>query len=453
MTASPSTLHALVLAAGKGTRMRSSRPKALHEIANRPLYGWALVALEALKPSHRTLIVGPDWPSSIQLPSRVKQLTQQERKGTGHALRLYRDRMHKPSGWLMMIYGDTPLVQSATLTRLYDSAVAQGADLAVTAFTPDNPGRYGRLIHDQEGRLARIVEYQDASEQERASGLCNGGLMLMRLPEAFNWIDQLSDANAAQEYYATDLVQIAYRAGFKPIAVPVPEGDVMGVNTRSELAQAEAVMQTRLRAAAMAQGVTMLDPQSVHLSHDTRFAADVLLEPQQVFGPGVEVHRGARLRAFGHYEGVVIGKDTVVGPFARLRPGTQLDEGVKVGNFVEIKAAHLHEGAKVNHLSYIGDAEVGAKANIGAGAITCNYDGFSKHQTYIGAEAFIGSNSALVAPLTIGEGAIVGAGSTLTRDVSAQALALSRTAQSETEGGGERLRRQLSHAARRKAEA
>ena len=438
-------LHVVVLAAGKGSRMCSSLPKVLHTLAGQELYQWALNAVSPLSPDSRTMVISPDWSQDhiAAVPTDIQVVTQDERKGTGHALMVCREVLADKAGWLLMIYGDTPLVRSETLNRMIETAEEQQADLAVTGFHPDNPGHYGRLITATDGTLERIVEFKDADDTEREVRFCNGGLMLMRLPDVLRWLEHLDNNNEAGEYYATDLVSVVRSLGGRAIAIDVEEQDVKGVNTRVELTEAETIIQQRLCHRAIMAGVTMLDPSTVYLYHDTVLQPDVVLEPHQMFGAGVVVETGARLKAYGHYEQCRIGAGCMVGPFARLRPGTVMDEGAKVGNFVEVKNARLGRGAKVNHLSYVGDARVGERANIGAGTVTCNYDGFHKHTTDIGDGAFIGSNTALVAPVSIGDGAIVGAGSTITADVKTDALSLTRAPQIEKVGWAQRFHRAM----------
>jgi bifunctional UDP-N-acetylglucosamine pyrophosphorylase/glucosamine-1-phosphate N-acetyltransferase len=336
------------------------------------------------------------------------------------------------------MFGDTPLIRSETLAALRD-ALAKGAAVAVLGFTPADPQGYGRLVMRGEELLA-VREERDASAEERAIAFCNGGLMALAGGPALTILDRIGNANAKGEYYLTDAVAIARAMGLKAVAIETSEDDVRGINTKAPLADAEAVLQQRLRAAAMDAGVTLVAPETVFLSADTKLGKDVTVEPNVVFGPGVTVEDGAVIRAFSHLEGAHVGKGARVGPFARLRPGAALGEDVHIGNFVEVKAATVEAGAKANHLAYIGDARVGAGANVGAGTITCNYDGIAKHRTDIGKGAFIGSNSSLVAPVSIGDGAYVGSGSVVTKDVPADSLAVARAQQIVKEGWAKRLR-------------
>jgi bifunctional UDP-N-acetylglucosamine pyrophosphorylase / glucosamine-1-phosphate N-acetyltransferase len=338
---------------------------------------------------------------------------------------------------VLVIFGDTPLISASTLARLR-GAVAAGAAVAVLGFRPADPKGYGRLVTEGE-TLLRIVENADAGPDERAIGLCNGGLMAFAGPTALSILERIGCDNRKREYYLTDAVAIARAMNLRAVAYEVTEDEVSGINTKAQLADAEAVMQQRLRQAAMEAGVTLVAPETVHLSADTKLGKDVTVEPYVVFGPGVTVEEGATIRSFSHLQGAYVGRNAIVGPYARLRPGAKLEAEVHIGNFVEVKEATIGTGAKANHLTYIGDARVGAGANIGAGTITCNYDGAAKHQTDIGEGAFIGSNSALVAPVKIGDGAYVGSGSVITSDVPAGALALGRGRQVVKEGWAQRL--------------
>jgi bifunctional UDP-N-acetylglucosamine pyrophosphorylase/glucosamine-1-phosphate N-acetyltransferase len=433
---------AIVLAAGEGTRMRSSTPKVLHAIGNRALLEHVLATAMAAGGADLAVVLGPDHDAVAKEAKRVAPQVaiyrQTERLGTAHAVLSARDALAKKPDDVLVMFGDTPLIRVDTLARLR-AALADGAAVAVLGFTPADPTGYGRLITDKTG-LAAIREHKDASEAERAIGLCNGGLMALSGEHALTILARIGNSNANREFYLTDAVAIARDMGLKAVAIETPEDDVRGINTKAQLAEAEAVLQKRLRAAAMEAGVTMVAPETVFLSSDTTFGKDVTIEPNVVFGPGVTVEDGAVIRAFSHLEGARVGKGARVGPFARLRPGATLGTDVHIGNFVEVKAASIEAGAKANHLAYIGDARVGAGANIGAGTITCNYDGFAKHKTDIGAGAFIGTNSSLVAPVTIGDGAYIGSGSVITRDVPADALAVERAQQTVKEGWAKRLR-------------
>ena len=432
-------LAVIVLAAGRGTRMRSAKPKVLHEVAGRSLLAWVQATAQALEPNQLITVLGPDFGLERQGQLDGSVVIQEERRGTGHAAQQALPLLSGFEGWVLILYGDTVLVQPETLNAMLADAAQAEADLAVAGFNPDDPAQYGRLLVEA-GRLTRIVEFEDASDEERTLGLCNGGLMALRAPEALDLLGVLDGENAAGELYLTDLVDLMHRRGGRCLVHSCPENEVKGVNTRSELAEVEAIMQDRLRERALRSGVTMQDPGSVFLSYDTQIGQDTVLEPQQIFRPGVTLGTNVTVRANCHFEGAQVGDGAQVGPFARLRPGTVLGEGVRIGNFVEIKQATIKEAAKVNHLSYVGDAEVGPRANMGAGAITVNYDGVRKHRTEIGAEAFVGSNASLIAPIKVGAGALVGAGSTVSEDIEDQALALGRADQRTVPGAAARFR-------------
>jgi bifunctional UDP-N-acetylglucosamine pyrophosphorylase/glucosamine-1-phosphate N-acetyltransferase len=433
---------AVVLAAGEGTRMRSARPKVLHAIANRSLLAHVLDAVGKAGGTTAAVVVGPNADAVANEAKRVlpgaEVFVQGDRKGTAHAVLAAKSAIARAPDDVLVIFADTPLIRPETLVRMRD-ALAQGAAVVVLGFRPRDPTGYGRLIVDQ-GELVAIREELDASPAERAIDLCNGGLMAFAGASALAILERIGNANRKGEYYLTDAVAIARAMGLKATVIETEEDDVRGINTKAQLAETEAVLQQRLRQAAMGAGVTLVAPETVHLSVDTKFGRDVTVEPFVVFGPGVTVEDNAVIRSFSHLERAHVGKGALVGPYARLRPGAQLGEGVHIGNFVEVKEARIEAGAKANHLSYIGDATVGAGANVGAGTITCNYDGIAKHRTEIGENAFIGSNSALVAPVKIGDGAYVGSGSVITQDVPAEALAVARGRQAVKEGWAGRLR-------------
>ena len=436
------TCLAIVLAAGEGTRMRSARPKVLHEIGGRPLLAHVLAAAQDAGCSDIALVVGPDHAALSELAGalapRVEVFEQRERLGTAHAVLAAKPAIERGADDILVMFADTPLVRRETLSKLRD-ALAQGAGVAVLGFTPEDPAGYGRLLTEGD-ELVAVREERDATADERKIGLCNAGLMALSGARALDLLARIGNRNAKGEYYLTDAVATARDLGLKAVAIETGEDDVRGINTKAQLAQAEAVLQQRLRAAALEAGVTMTAPETVFLSADTKFGKDVTIEPNVVFGPGVTVDDGASIRAFSHLEGAHVGKGARVGPFARLRPGADLGADVHIGNFVEVKAAEIEAGAKANHLAYIGDSRVGAGANIGAGTITCNYDGVNKHRTDIGKDAFIGSNSSLVAPVKIGDGAYIGSGSVITQDVPADSLALERSAQTIKPGWAKRLR-------------
>lgn len=433
---------AVVLAAGQGTRMRSALPKVLHRVAGRSMLGHVLAAVKASVADAAAVVVGPGQDDVAADARRVfpdaSHHVQETRQGTAHAVLQAREAIAEGYTTVVVLYADTPLVRPETIAALAD-AVAGGAAVAALGFEAADPTGYGRFIQ-RDGALAAIREHKDASDDERRITLCNAGLMALDGRRALDILGRIGNANAQSEYYLTDAVAIARELGLRTVAVRAPEDEVMGVDDRVKLARAEAVMQRRLREAAMRGGATLIDPDTTFLSHDTVLGRDVTIEPNCFFGPGVTVADDAVIHASSHLEGAEVGAGVQVGPFARLRPGARLAAKAKVGNFCEVKAAEIGEGAKVNHLTYVGDAEVGAGANIGAGTITCNYDGFFKHRTIIGRKAFIGSNSALVAPVTIGEGAYVGSGSVVTKDVAADALALTRSPQIEKESWAKRFR-------------
>ncbi|BBK31105.1 bifunctional UDP-N-acetylglucosamine pyrophosphorylase/glucosamine-1-phosphate N-acetyltransferase [Stella humosa] len=424
---------AIVLAAGEGTRMRSTQPKVMHKVAGRTMVGHVLDAVAGAGVTDVVVVVGPGMEALAKAVAPHPIAIQQDRRGTAHAVLAARDAIAAGAGDVLVVFGDTPLVSSETIGRLLAER-RQGAAVAVLGFRPADPSPYGRFVLDADGGLARIVEAKDATEDERRIGLCNAGLMAIDGARALDLLDRVGCDNAKGEFYLTDLVAVARAAGAACRFAEAPVEELMGVNTRADLAAAEAAMQDRLRRRAMAEGTTLVAPETVFLAADTRLGRDTVVHPHVVFGPGVTVGEGVEIRAFSHLEQATVGDGAIVGPYARLRPGAELGAGAHVGNFVEIKAATLGPGAKANHLAYIGDATVGAGANIGAGTITCNYDGFGKYRTEIGAGAFIGSNTALVAPVSVGAGAIVGAGSVITETVPDESLAIGRSRQATKPG-------------------
>lgn len=435
------TCLAIVLAAGEGTRMRSDRPKVLHEVANRSMLGHVLETVMAAGATRIAVVVGPDSDRVSQEAARhanVEIFIQRERLGTGHAVLSAREALARKDDDVIVVYADTPLVSPDTLAQLREP-LRKDAAVVSLGFEARDPTGYGRLIMSGDD-LIDIREHKDASDEERAITLCNGGLMALRGDVALAILEKIGKENAKGEYYLTDAVALARAAGHQAAVVVVPEAEVHGVNDRSQLADAERMIQERLRQAAMLSGVTMVAPETVFLSYDTRLGRDVIIEPHVVFGPGVVVERGAVIHSFSHLEGAHIQLGAAVGPFARLRPGASIGEKAKVGNFVEIKNSVLGTGSKVGHLTYLGDATIGAEVNIGAGTITCNYDGFGKYRTEIGQGAFIGSNSSLVAPVTIGAGAFVGSGSVITDNVPGEALALGRGRQVNKENWAKSFR-------------
>ena len=434
---------AIVLAAGKGTRMKSATPKVLHEVAGLSMVGHVLRTVEGMGAAQVTLVTSPDQDevrtaAAALIPNLVNAV-QEQQLGTADAVKSAMPGLEHADLPVIVLYGDTPLVRAETLNEVVATARNE-ADIAVLGFRAGDPTGYGRLLLDSEGHITGIREQMDATEEERAIDLCNSGVMALTSRSVLDLIAEIGNDNAKGEYYLTDLVEVAREKGLTARVVECPEEETLGVNSRVQLAEAEAVMQQRLRAAAMEGGVTMISPETVYLRMDTVIGSDVTIEPNVVFGAGVKIGSGVTILGFCHMEGAEIEDGAIIGPYARFRPGPRLGPGTKVGNFVEIKNAVLEVGAKVNHLSYVGDARVGERANVGAGTITCNYDGFKKHHTDIGAGSFIGSNSALVAPVTIGDGAYIGSGSVITKDVAPDALALSRAPQQQKDGWAERVR-------------
>jgi bifunctional UDP-N-acetylglucosamine pyrophosphorylase / glucosamine-1-phosphate N-acetyltransferase len=432
----------VVLAAGEGTRMRSSLPKVLHPVAGESLLAHVLHAAPNGPLTRLAVVIGPDHAAVAAEARRIRPdaetYVQRERLGTAHAVLAAREAIARGADDLLIAFGDTPLISAETFERMR-APLNNGAALAVLGFRAADPTGYGRLLMQGE-KLVAIREQADASADERKVTLCNAGVMALDGKSALKILDKIGNANAKGEYYLVDAVTIARDLGLEAVVIETKEDEVRGINTKAQLAEAEAVMQARLRKAAMDAGVTLIAPETVFLAADTQFGKDVTIEPFVVIGPGVTIADGAVIHSFSHIVEASIGKKASVGPYARLRPGTSLGDGARIGNFVETKAAKLEAGVKVNHLSYIGDAEVGANSNIGAGTITCNYDGFAKHKTLIGEGAFVGTNSSLVAPVRIGAGAYIGSGSVITKDVPDHAMAVERSQQSIREGGATRYR-------------
>ena len=430
----------IILAAGMGTRMNSDRPKVLHEVAGAPLLVHAMKSGATLAPAETIVVAGHGAPLVEQAATSydpdVTVVVQPEQRGTAHAVNQTRDALAGFEGDALVLYGDTPFIRPETLAAM--SAARLTHDLVVLGCEAADPGRSGRLIV-KDCQLEGIVEFQDASEEERAVTLCNSGVIAADSTTLFDLIAAVGNDNAAGEYYLTDIIGIARARGLSATVVSCDESETLGINSRAELGNAEALFQQQARAAAQEDGVTLIAPQTVFFAHDTVIGRDTVVEPNVVFGPGVTIESGATIRAFSHLEGCHVSRGAVVGPYARLRPGAELAENVKVGNFVEIKNAQVADGAKVNHLSYIGDAMIGAGSNIGAGTITCNYDGVFKHKTTIGADVFIGSNTMLVAPVTIGDSAMTGSGSVITKDVPPGDLAVARAKQENKAGFATRL--------------
>ena len=434
----------ILLAAGKGTRMKSDLPKVLHRLAGKPLVNHALDAAAALGPAHCVVVVGPGMEDVAAAVAPHPTAVQADQRGTADAVLAAREALSGFGGGsddatVLVLYADTPMIEAGTLTAMIEARRA-GAQVVVLGFRPGDSGEYGRLVLDASGALEAIVEYRDADEGQRDIDLCNSGVMAVSAGHIWDLLDRVGDDNAKGEYYLTDIVALAREQGLACAVVEGEEAEVLGINSRGDLAAAEAVWQQARRARAMADGATLIDPATVWFAHDTQIGRDVTIGPSVFFGSGVTVADGAEIHAFCHLDGVAIGLGASVGPFARLRPGAVIGEAARVGNFVEVKNAVLGAGAKANHLSYVGDAEVGAGANIGAGTITCNYDGFMKHRTEIGEGAFIGSNTALVAPVKVGKGALVGAGSTITKNVPDDAVAVTRGRHTVIEGAAKDYR-------------
>lgn len=436
------SVAAIVLAAGKGTRMKSDLHKVLHPIAGRAMLLHLIDSVSALNPTHTVVVTGAGREQVEAAVARLGIATalQAEQLGTGHAVAQAEHALAWFEGDVLILYGDVPLVSTATMRAMLDRLnEADAPATVVLGFRPENAGAYGRIIAHG-GVIEKMVEYKDATDAERAVDLCNSGLMAVRSVDLFALLARVGNDNAAGEYYLPDIVMLAASDGRTSAVIETSAGEVAGVNSRAELAAVEADWQAQRRTRAMADGATLIAPETVWFAHDTHIGRDVVIEPHVFFGPGVTVGDGVKLRGFSHIEGATIGTGAAIGPYARLRPGAVVGEEAHVGNFVEMKQATLGKGAKANHLTYLGDADIGPGANIGAGTITCNYDGFFKSRTVIGAGAFIGSNSALVAPVSIGDGAIVGAGSVITADVAPEALAVARAKQESRVGWATRFR-------------
>lgn len=434
---------AVILAAGQGTRMKSSLPKVLHQVAGRPMVDWSVALAQAVGCERIVVVCSPagqavqDHIASTLGPDAIA--IQDPPLGTGHAVLAATEALQGFDGHVVVLFADCPLMPASALEAVF-SELEAGAMVGILGFHAEDPGAYGRLITNQNGDLEAIVEAKEASPEQLAVSFCNSGVTAASAATLFDLLAKVTNDNAKGEYYLTDIVALARQAGGTCRAVACDEADALGVNDRRHLAEAEAAFQAKTRQAMLAAGVTMTAPETVFFSHDTIIENDVTLEPHVVFGPGVTVRSGATVKAFSHLEGAEVGGNSVIGPYVRLRPGSVLDQGVKIGNFVEVKNTHMGPGAKASHLSYLGDGEVGAEANIGAGTIFCNYDGFLKYKTTIGKGAFIGSNSALVAPVTIGDRAYVGSGSVITKDVEADALAVARGRQMAKSGWATQFR-------------
>lgn len=427
----------VILAAGKGTRMRSALPKVLHPLAGKAMLCHVLHNVAVLEPAKVCIVIAPEMDevriAAKEAYARCEFAVQDGgRHGTAAAVMAAQDCLSGFSGDVLVLFGDTPLITTATLERMLAALHGEPRPaVAVLGMQPKDPAEYGRLVLNSRNQLEEIVEFRDASPVQREITLCNSGVMAVNGEDLPHLLAKIDNRNAKGEYYLTDLVKIARAEGKHCTVAVAEESEVLGVNSRDQLAGAEAIMQQRLRARAMEQGATLIAPETVFFSHDTRLAADTVVHPYVYFGKGVAVGQGVEIRSFSHLEGATVGDHAVIGPYARLRPGAEIGESAHIGNFVEIKKSTLEQGVKVNHLSYVGDAYIGARSNIGAGTITCNYDGYDKHNTRIGEGAFIGSNTALVAPVSVGAGAIVGAGSVISEDVEPDALAFTRSAQTQ----------------------
>lgn len=439
----PLPLAAIVLAAGLGTRMKSTKAKVMHEVAGQPILGHMLATLKSLDAARSVVVVGkgPGQDDVANYARAMGAVTaiQDPPRGTGDAAKSAKSALDGFRGNVIVLYGDNPLLTAATLNKLL-AAKADGVSLALMGFRPAEPAPYGRLVLGKSGDLEAIVEARDATPEQRGIGLCNAGGFLLDAELLFSLLADVKPDNAQGEFYLTDIVKLARARNLRCVAVEVPADDVLGVNTRAELALVEAIYQVRRRLAAMLAGVTLADPNTVYFSHDTKIGTDVSIGQNVVFGPGVTLAGNVTIKPFCHLEGVTVAEGAIIGPFARLRPGSEIGPGAHIGNFVETKNAKIGKGAKANHLTYLGDTKIGAGSNIGAGTITCNYDGFDKHHTEIGENVFIGSNTALVAPVKIGDGAIVGAGSVITKEVSPEALAVERAKQTEVDGWATKFR-------------
>jgi bifunctional UDP-N-acetylglucosamine pyrophosphorylase/glucosamine-1-phosphate N-acetyltransferase len=429
----------IILAAGLGTRMKSATPKVLHPLAGRPMVAHLLDTVAELKPEQVVCVIGDDMDAVRDTVMPFPCVIQKERLGTGHAVLVAKDALSGFDGDILILYGDSPLISIETLSALKD-ARADGHAAAVVGFETDEPGAYGRLITDANDSLEAIVEAKEATPEQTEVIFCNSGVMIAESNALWYLLSRVGNDNAKGEYYLTDVVALARQDGLTCAAVEGDEYELIGINDRVELALAETLVQSDFRLRAMVGGATLTDPETVYFSYDTKIGQDVVIGPHVVFGPGVTIDDNVEIRAYCHIEGAHVAPGAIIGPFARLRPGAEIGPDAHIGNFVEIKNAVIEEGAKANHLSYIGDARVGTKANIGAGTITCNYDGYFKNHTDIGAGAFVGSNTALVAPVKVGDGASIGAGSVITKDVAPDALAIERSDQKELKGAAKKIR-------------
>ncbi len=437
-------LSILILAAGKGTRMKSDLPKVLHKVANREMLNLVIDEAKILNPQNITIVVSEEMKNFEEKiiaehpQTKISFALQRERKGTAHAVSTGLETVTNLGDKLLILYGDTPLTSHVTMQKMIERL--DDFSLCILGFDDEEENAYGRLVVDAEGHLLKIVEFKDATDEEKKISLCNSGVVAVDGSQIKNLLSQVKNDNAPQEFYLTDIVGIAGELGLKRTFLKTKIEEVLGVNSRAELAKVDAIKQNRIRRQMMDAGVTLVDPASIYFSFDTQIENDSVIQPHVFFGPKVKIGKNVEVKSFCHIEGTEIASGAVVGPFARLRPETKIAENVRVGNFVEVKKSHLKKGAKVNHLSYIGDAEIGEDSNIGAGTITCNYDGFNKFKTKIGKNVFVGSNSALVAPVEIGDGAVIGAGSVITKNVELDEMAVARSRQTNLPQGGKKFR-------------
>ena len=437
----PHSLSVLVLAAGKGTRMNSQKPKVLHEIAGLPLVCHVIEAIKPLEPDNLVVVIAPDQEEIRGVVSPASIRIQEKSLGTGDAVKAGLSNLKNLCGTVLVAFGADPMITTSTLKRLISAReVVDPPDVVVLGFRTENPDRYGRLVLDTHGKLERIVEVSEAHTIDKPVELYNAGVMAVNGAKIIEFLEALSPENGKKEYYLTDIVRIALKKGGYAKVVEGEEEETLGVDSRADLAKAEAMMQVRLRTKMLNNGVTLVSPETTFLSHDTRIGRDTTIHPNVVIGKNVDIGESVEIKSFSHLEGATVSDEVVVGPYARLRPGTEIERGAKVGNFVEIKKAKIGKGTKVNHLSYVGDANVGQEVNIGAGTITCNFDGFKKHLTVIGDGAFIGSNTSLIAPVEVGENAIIGAGSTVTTSVDDNAISVVRGELKEIPNGAARFR-------------
>ena len=438
------TLSIVILAAGKGTRMKSDLPKVLHKVAGREMLNMVIDEAEHLNPKNITIVVSEEMKNfeekilQTHPKSKISFALQKQRKGTAHAVQTGIENLEKIGEKVLILYGDTPLISHVTLQKMVEKL--DDFSLCVLGFEDEKENFYGRLVVDAKGHIEKIVEFKDADDEEKKIALCNSGVMAIDGKKIKNLLAQIKNENAAGEFYLTDIVAVAGEMGLKRTFIKTEITEVLGVNSKVELAEIEAIKQNQLRKKMMDGGATLLDPTSTYFSFDTKISSDVVIHPNVFFGPKVVIEKNVEIKSFCHIEGAQIASGAVVGPFARIRPETKIAENVRVGNFVEIKKSHLKRGAKVNHLSYIGDAEIGEESNIGAGTITCNYDGYNKFKTKIGDGVFVGSNCALVAPVEIGNGAVIGAGSVITKNVADDELAVARAKQIGIVAGGKKFR-------------